>query len=180
LAPDGSVYITGVSSPLNLADAFLSKIDPAGNVAWTKTFGTAQDDVAVGVAVGPQGDVLVAGYTGGNLGGTFQGGFFDSFFAQFDANGTLQAISQFGTSSVDTGAGLTIDNSANLYLVGRTEGNLAGINQGAGDIFITKYRLVPEPATGELVEVLAILLLTTNCFVFRRDQDAADRGLQVG
>jgi hypothetical protein len=48
-------------------DAFVMKYDAAGDVVWTRQFGTTEADYAMGVAADGAASVLVAGYTGGDL-----------------------------------------------------------------------------------------------------------------
>ena len=45
-----------------------------------------------------------------------------------------------GTSSGDSGYGVTTDSSGNIYVTGRTEGGLDGnTSSGGEDIFLVKY-----------------------------------------
>lgn len=46
---------------------------------------------------------------------------------------------QFGTSGNDLGAEITTDASGNLYVVGATTGDLAGVNAGDRDAFLAKH-----------------------------------------
>jgi len=53
---------------------------------------------------------------------------------------TKQWTKQLGTSSYDSGEGVTTDSSGNIYLTGSTEGGLDGnTNSGKDDIFLVKY-----------------------------------------
>jgi hypothetical protein len=83
----GNAYVTGLVYG-NLGgpsagddDAFVAKYDAAGNLVWTRQFGSATSDWALGVAVGAAGKVYIAGYTYGNLGGP-NAGVFDAFVAK--------------------------------------------------------------------------------------------------
>jgi hypothetical protein len=76
----GSVYISGYTAG-NLGgasagsfDAFVSKYDAAGTLAWTRQLGTGSDDVSFGVSADGLGNVYFSGYTYGNLGGASAGG----------------------------------------------------------------------------------------------------------
>ena len=44
-------------------DMYLLRVDTQGSLLWERTFGGAGIDVARGVAVDPQGDLILAGYT---------------------------------------------------------------------------------------------------------------------
>ena len=51
-----------------------------------------------------------------------------------------QWTKQLGTSSTDTGYGVTTDSSGNIYVTGGTTGGLDGNTRlGSGDIFLVKY-----------------------------------------
>ena len=61
-----------------------------------------------------------------------------------DTNTTSSSISswtkQIGTSSTDSGRGVTIDSLGNIYITGVTEGGLDGnTSNGERDIFLLKY-----------------------------------------
>ena len=82
---NGDLYIAGYTQntlgEFNLneggpyADAFLRKYRNDGSVAWTDVFGTSGNDEIRGMAIGENGDIVVAGMTSGLLSnGTDQGG----------------------------------------------------------------------------------------------------------
>jgi hypothetical protein len=73
---DGNVYQGGL-------DVFLTKYDPTGTSLWTTQIGTAGDDWADGVAVGPEGVVFLAGTTTGSLDGNQNQGLNDAFVMKF-------------------------------------------------------------------------------------------------
>lgn len=84
LGPQGSVYVAGHTG-LTMegggghqggADSFVRKYGSSGGVSWTRQFGTLATEMSNAVAVGPDGGVYIAGYTGGALagGGGSQGG----------------------------------------------------------------------------------------------------------
>ena len=50
-------------------DAFLSKYDAAGNLLWTRQFGTSNTDISRSVVVDTAGNAYISGYSGGSLGG---------------------------------------------------------------------------------------------------------------
>ena len=140
----GNSYITGYTEG-NLGgpnqgsqDAFIVKYDSGGTVQWTRQTGSASSDLAVDVAVDGSGNSYITGYTYGDLGGPNQGGL-DAFIVKYDSDGAQQWIRQFGTNSPDCGNGIAVDSSGNIYITGRTEGDLGGPNRGGTDVFAVKY-----------------------------------------
>ena len=57
-----------------------------------------------------------------------------------DTSTTSTWTKQIGTSSYDSGNGVTTDSSDNIYVTGDTYGGLDGnLNSGKSDIFLIKY-----------------------------------------
>ena len=119
-------------------DAYVRKYDPAGNVQWTRQFGTSSDDGAMSVAVDESGSILVAGYTYGVLQGMHAGGR-DAFLRKYDAAGNVLWTRQFGTSSDDLVYAVAVDASGNILVTGETNGSLEGMSAGGYDAFVRKY-----------------------------------------
>ena len=64
----------------------------------------------------------------------------DIFLVKYDSSGTKKWTKQFGTSSSDEGTGVTTDSSGNIYVTGKTSGNLdANTSSGGEDIFLVKF-----------------------------------------
>ena len=64
----------------------------------------------------------------------------DIFLVKYNTSGTKQWTRQMGTSSIDAGLSIAIDNSSNIFIVGYTAGELDGnFNSGSDDYFILKY-----------------------------------------
>jgi hypothetical protein len=87
----------------------------------------------------------VTGTTGGGLDGntsssTNSSPDFDIFLVKYNSSGTKQWTKQLGTSSIDTGNGVSTDSSGNIYVTGYTQGDLDGnTSSGSNDIFLVKY-----------------------------------------
>jgi Beta-propeller repeat len=140
----GSVYIAGATQGALVGqnaggfDAFVSKYSTAGNLQWTRQFGTSGDDFARSVAADRIGDVYVVGNTSGALGGPSNGQD-DAFIGKYDASGNLQWTKQLGTAANDYAYGVAIDSRGNALVVGATQGSLGGPNAGGYDAFLSKY-----------------------------------------
>ncbi len=65
IAPNGDVIIAGSTgrSGAGDSDVWVLRLDSEGNVKWQKTYGGGSDDEANAVALAPNGDIIVAGYT---------------------------------------------------------------------------------------------------------------------
>jgi len=143
VATDASgVYVAGTTggalsgSSAGFADAFVRKYDPSGNALWTRQFGTASDDEALGIASDGTG-VYVVGKTQGTFAGQPSSANADPFVRKYDANGTELWTRQFGTPSAEDATGVAADTSG-VYITGRTNGPLA-TSQGGFDAFLRKY-----------------------------------------
>lgn len=65
VAPNGDVVVAGFTIPGTFGDMVVLRLDGGnGTVLWARTWGGTGDDRASAVAVAPNGDVVVAGYTG--------------------------------------------------------------------------------------------------------------------
>ena len=131
--------LPGQTSAGNI-DAFVRKYSLNGDEAWTRQFGTANEDRAQGVAVSDS-SVYVGGTVlfGTALPGQTSFGGHDAFIRKYDANGAEQWTRQFGTSVNDQMFSAAADSSG-VYVSGITEGAFPGNSQlGVGDAFIRKY-----------------------------------------
>lgn len=146
----GNVYVTGRARLYSEGqgqsdyDAYLAKYDAAGELAWFREFGTFETEFSRAVSVDGQGNVYVAGYTGGDMYGTRLGGN-DAFLAKFEANGVNQWFRQFGSAESDIAYGLSADDAGNVYVAGRTRGGMEGPNAAVpngstqNDAFLVQY-----------------------------------------
>lgn len=119
-------------------DGFVRVFDGAGDLRWTRQFGTPAADFALGLAVATDGRVLVAGPTTGDLGAPNAGGF-DAFLRAYDADGTFLWGAQFGTPADEQVGQVAIDGAGNVFVVGETDGDLGAPNQGLSDGFVRKF-----------------------------------------
>ena len=119
-------------------DIFLVKYNSSGTKQWTQQLGTPTFEEGYGVVVDSSDNIYVTGWTRGKL-DTYSGGT-DTFLVKYNSSGVKQWTRQFGTSSSDSGKGVTVDSSDNIYVTGNTGGGLDGnTNSGGYDIFLVKY-----------------------------------------
>jgi uncharacterized delta-60 repeat protein len=144
----GDIYVTGFTE-LGLdgntssrnTDIFLIKFNSSGTKQWTKQLGTSSGDSSgSGVTTDSSDNIYVTGKTIGGLDGNISSGDYDIFLVKYTSSGTKQWTKQLGTSSYDSGKGVTTDSSGNIYVTGYTEGGLDGNTHfGEGDIFLIKF-----------------------------------------
>ena len=96
-------------------DALVRMYDLDGQALWTRQFGTSDDDVALGVALDPTGNVLVVGEIHGSPAGGA-----DAFVRMYDAGGAEGWARQFGTLDHDIATGVAVDPSGRVLVVGNT------------------------------------------------------------
>ena len=142
---DGSTYIAlGAGGSVN-GEAHAGELDVAvvkrgadGTAMWTHQFGTAANDRPYGLAIDAQGDVIVAGYTAGDLDGAHpDAASDDTFVMKLSADGELLWTLQFGdTAEADRAYGLTLGENGMIYVTGYTKGVLGGDHIGDKDIIV--------------------------------------------
>jgi len=125
-------------------DAVVTRRNPDGTTAWTTQLGTAADERLYGVVAQPDGGVLAAGYTKGDLDGHHPNSSTDDgFVVSLDATGQVRWLTQFGAAGVaDRVYGLAAAPDGGAYLTGYTKGALDGANAGDKDAFLA--RVTPQ------------------------------------
>jgi hypothetical protein len=142
--PTGNVYVTGwtagdlAGSGAGGLDAVVRKFDAAGEVIWTRQFGTAGDDQGIGIAVDAAGHALMTGITTGGLVGA-NAGDLDVFVRKYDADGEVLWTRQFGTGSSDYVYAIAVDAAGHAVVAGSVYGSLAASWAGEADAFVRKY-----------------------------------------
>jgi hypothetical protein len=107
-------------------------------VAWSKQFGTDKEEYVRNHVTDKDGNIYVSGYTYGDMDGK-NAGQKDGFIAKFDNLGNVKWTRQYGTSGDDEMQWSAISPNNNIYIVGLTNGDLAGKSHGKEDIYIVKY-----------------------------------------
>jgi hypothetical protein len=143
---DGNVFVTGGTTgslgAANLGDfdSVLIKYDVSGTVAWVRQLGTPLYDYSRDVAVDPQGNATIAGYTAGNMTGP-NSGINDIFVARYAPDGTLLWVAQVGGPGDDQAWDLAVDDAGNTVIAVQTTGALPGQTSAGGqDYAIVRYK----------------------------------------
>lgn len=113
-------------------DVYLLKLDPAGNTLWSRSFGDISPQEATGVAVGPGGDVLVAGWVNGTIdlgGGPLQAPS-GAFVAKFDATGAHVWSKLLDDANLMPGD-VAVDGAGDVLFAGQS---LATVDIGTGPV----------------------------------------------
>ena len=120
------------------ADAVVVKYNIDGTQAAIKTFATSSSEQIFASAIDNSNNVVVAGYTGGDLAGLE--GSWDVFVAKLDSNLNQVWLIQTGTTNVDYAYAVAIDSASRVIVGGYTFGAFAGqTNLGNYDSFIIQY-----------------------------------------
>eukprot|EP00981_Chlorochromonas_danica_P004905 scaffold988_cov165-Ochromonas_danica.AAC.7 len=139
-------------------DIFLIQFDGDGTKLSSALYGTSSDDYGADIAMDGSNNIVLTGYTSGNLGGNINGGGLDAFYMKATNNFTLapsfssrltlsdKFLVLFGTSGDDDSCCMATDHYGNLYVVGTTTAALGGQPySGGSDVYLMKldiYRRV--------------------------------------
>ncbi len=140
----GDGYVTGYTNSLNfpttagtvettpggLADAFVSKLNPAGSALVYSTYvGGSSWDWAQGIAIDAMGNAYITGITWSSDFPTTPGAFrtalrggYNAFVSKLNASGSSLAYSTYLAGALDFGTGIAVDASGNAYVTGLTNG----------------------------------------------------------
>ncbi len=115
--PDGSIIAVGWTNSTGAGgeDALVMKLSPDGGVIWAKTYGGAQDDEAWAVAVAPNGDIIVAGYTS-----SFGAGSSDIWVLRLDENGNVKWQKTYGGNNWDVAIAMAVAPNGDILVAGDT------------------------------------------------------------
>jgi hypothetical protein len=141
----GNVFVAGLTrgdmhgTNQGFADAFVSKLDSAGNVAWSRQLGANSWDFGYAVAADGLGNAYLGGATESDLSGEGLAGPHSALLAKYDGNGTMEWIRQLGGGGGSTEAfSIAIDADHGAYITGNTD-NLPGSTPTGGNSFLAQY-----------------------------------------
>jgi len=154
LSCDGSsIYICGASdntwgTPINphsngTRDAFVVKMGSNGSLQWNTFFGSSLIDAGIGSSIDNNGNVYCIGYSQATW-GTPLNSFSvttDAWVVKLNSSGLLQWSTFVGGSGFDSGYGIEVAESDNIYIVGRsgaTWGTPVNAYSGGQDFFVAK------------------------------------------
>ena len=121
-------------------DVFVSKYSTDASKQWTVVYGSAQDDVATGVATDVEGNIYVTGFTDGAIfDGQTNTGSSDAFISKLDADGNSVWTVLLGTAAQDKSYGIVVDATNTIFIAGETYGDLEDANNGLNDVFVAAY-----------------------------------------
>ena len=140
---------------LGAGDAFITKLDAAGNFVWVKRFGGTTEERGYSIAVDALGNIYSTGYFSGTTDFDPNGGVFnlitvgskDAFISKLDAAGNFVWAKQFGSSLVEHGYSIAVDGSGDVYTTGifnsTTDFDPSGgtaylTTAGNNDVFVSK------------------------------------------
>lgn len=143
----GDVFITGEThgdldgnTNTGAIDIFLTKWTADGTKAWTKQWGTAENDYGNSVAVDAAGNSYVAGYTYAGIDGNINAGSSDIFLTKWTSDGLASLTKQWGNSSSDYGYSVALDSLGDIFVTGTTGASLdGGVYVDGFDVFLTKW-----------------------------------------
>jgi hypothetical protein len=132
--PADTLFVTAQGS----YDIYISKLDASGNFAWARTFGSANDDQPIAIAVDVSGNVHTAGKfkgtidfdPGAGIANLVSTGYHDAFISKLNNAGNFVWIKGFfADASVDqysnvVATGICTDASGNVYTKGAFGGTV--------------------------------------------------------
>ncbi len=127
-------------------DAYISKVDSAGNLVWARSVGGADNDNGTSVAVDPSGNVYLTGHFWGTADfdpgpetyNLTSAGSYDLYILKLDPSGNFLWAASFGGTDGDYGNAVTPDPSGGVYITGTFEGTV-DFDPGTGVYNLTTF-----------------------------------------
>lgn len=131
-------------------DAWIGRIDAAGNQSWVRQLGTLDQDYTTAVTSDGAGGVYAAGHTTGDLAAP-NVGISDAWLARYDGAGNQLWIRQFVIDSLNPAfhsefaTSVAPDGAGGVFVSGWTQSQLGGQGPGLNDLFIARYDAAGHP-----------------------------------
>jgi hypothetical protein len=139
-----------------IADIFITKLDPFGNLVWAKQFAGAGYKNDVSIAVDSSGNVYTSGWFADTLDVDPGNGIYDLigssavdiFISKLDSSGNFVWGKEIGGPTAQAASSISVDNDDNVYITGSFYGTVdfdpgSGISNltpvGGEDIFVAKF-----------------------------------------
>ena len=148
---DPGVGIANLTAPYPIGefphnDAFVLKLDSAGNYLWAKQFTGYQNELSYGIALDRAGNVYTTGYFSDTVDFNPSSGVFnlismyniDGFVSKLDANGNFVWAKQIGGAAADFPKTITCDDNGNIYTAGFFNGT-CDFDPGVGTYQLTSH-----------------------------------------
>ncbi len=145
-------------TPVNGVDAYIVKLNNAGDLLWAKQLGGFGNEGAADIKVDKAGNVYTVGYFDSTLDADPGIGFFnlntinanDIFISKLDSTGNFVWAKHIGGTNAAYSNSLVLDHDGFLYIGGKLKGtvdfdpsvnvfNLSSVTPNHEDIFISKY-----------------------------------------
>lgn len=151
-----------------LADAYILKLDGAGNFLWAKRMGGSGNDIPTSITLDDNGNIYTLGFfqstvdfdPGTGISNLTSNGGYDIFIQKLDSSGNFVWVKQIGGINDDYGYKIFTNSFGDIYLTGSFQdtvdfdpgaGTTNFVSHGGDDIFIQKLN-----AAGNLVWVRQI------------------------
>jgi len=115
IADNGDIIVAGTTERFGAGwrDVWVLRLDESGNVKWQKTYGGSDNEWATAVAVAPNGDIIVAGFTF-----TFGAGQADVWVLRLDESGNVKWQKTYGGSDYDEAYAVAIADNGDIIVAG--------------------------------------------------------------
>lgn len=125
LLADGGYAISGRTTTYGAGaeDVLVQRLDPCGNLIWSKSFGGTGQDYGTGLVQDDDGSLVVTGYT------AFGSGALDYYLIKLDLAGTLLYAYHYGASNADYPRGIVLGPAGGYTMGGVTNSSGVGGNE---------------------------------------------------
>lgn len=119
----GSVAVGTVVPPGQNGEVFLVKLDPAGSILWTRTYGSSAVDRGYSLDLMQDGGFVIGGHTMG-----FGAGALDTYVIRTDSAGNQLWYRRFGTEYDDCVGNVTVAQDGDILVSGCKTMYMVGLN----------------------------------------------------